>query len=185
MLNKLKICLIIGLVLSLGMKKPSINTKSYLTKTVSFKLVSIYTINPIVWGTYKLSKEYIYKVDKNTKKLTKLSYSSNKFLKESLLFEKNKLFIIKNDSNKQSKGRLLVKSFPYHINKNSLEIELFKNKDDFFELSYSKIINTLNKINNLDGLRFIGPDYLYVSKMDCKKGQRNYKCVTNITLSLI
>jgi len=165
------------------MKSISYPPKSYSTTPLNLEILAIYEMNSKVWGTYKLDKEYIYQVENKAKTLIKKNVSQ--FIQESLLFEKNKLFLIHNGSNDKNKGKLLIKSFSYINHRSDLTIELYKNKNDYFDLNYLKLNEILSTIAPDNKVNFNGPDYLHVGNMNCKKTINRYICKTNLTLSVI
>ena len=175
--------LVLLLPICIGMKSIPCPPKSYSTTPLNLEILAIYELNNKVWGTYKLDKEYIYQVEDKHKILIKKNVS--RFIQESLLFEKNKLFLIHNGSNDKNKGKLLIKSFSYINHRSDLTIELYKNKDDYFDLNYTKLKDILYTIIPDNKANLNGPDYLHVGNMNCKKTMHRYTCKTRITLSVI
>jgi len=178
-----QILLFMLLSLCLGMKSVPYPQKTYSTTPLNLEILAIYEMNSKVWGTYKLDKEYIYQVENKEKTLLKKNI--NQFIQESLLFEKNKLFLIHNGSNDKNRGKLLIKSFSYISHKSGLTIELYKNKNDYFDLNYAKLNEILSTMATDTKTTLNGPDYLHVGNMDCKKTYHRYICKTSITISVI
>ena len=175
--------LVMLLSLCVGMKSIPYPQKAYSTTPLNLEIVAIYEMNRAVWGTYKLDKEYIYQVENKEKTLLKKNI--NQFIQESLLFEKNKLFLIHNGSNDKNRGKLLIKSFSYISNKSGLTIELYKNKNDYFDLNYAKLNEILSTKTTENKITLNGPEYLHVGNMNCKKTYHRFICTTSLTISVI